>query len=302
MNIKLLSLLFLAACTILACNPQEEPPVSPVNQRILLCEQATQSYNMYDFKTGEQVWSWVPATSQDVIRSGFRFSNVSDAKPCYDGTCIMVAASGGGAAIVRISDKKVLFLANPMGNPHSIEVLPNNRVVVSSTTGRTLKVYNVDTNNVIQRTPAFSMTFPNGHNVVWDKKRNCLWSAGESDLFKFSYDMSTGALTEMAKYPFPDGCTVAHDFVKIWNQDRYIMTTEQKVFEFDPNTNTFVVSNGANAEHLKSVSTGPEGYKTICVLPEEEWWTSHVLDYNTGEQVFERLGAKIYKARWWLWE
>ena len=277
-------------------------PEDPREQLIVLCEQAAQTYNIYNLKTGEKVWSWNPASNSTVSSSGYRFNNVSDAKPCYNGTCMMVVASGGAAAIVRLEDSKLLFLANPLGNTHSIEALPNNRVVCSSTTGNTLKVYNVDPNNVKQTSPVFSMTFQNGHNVVWDKKRECLWSAGQSALYKFAYNQTTGALTEIAHYDFPAGNTGAHDFVKIWNQDRYIMTTEQNTYEFDPNTNTFSASNSFRPNDIKSVSTGPTGFRTICAIPEEEWWTSHVLDYNTGEQVFERTGAKIYKVRYWLWE
>ena len=314
MKIKLFPLICFVLFAFAACNDPEPDPVKPVNPdnpdtpaipsspQLLLCEQATQTYNIYDFKTGEKIWSWDPSTDATVKASGYRFSNVSDAKPCYNGACMMVVASGGAAAVVRLSDKKVLFLGNPLGNTHSIEMLPNDRVVCSSTTGNTLKVYKIDTNNVKQTTPVFSMTFQNGHNVVWDKKRNCLWSAGQSDLYKFDYDLATGKLTEVAHYPFPDSCTSAHDFVKIWGQDRYIMTTVQKTFEFDPITNTYTESNSFQPEDIKSVSTGPAGYRTICAVPEESWWTSHVLDYNTGEQVFERTGAKIYKARWWLWE
>ena len=285
-------------------------PEDPREQLIILCEQATQTYNIYNLQTGEKVWSWKPTSNSTVSSSGYSFNNVSDAKPCYNGTCMMGVASGGGAAIVRLSDNKLIFLANPgkdsgdgvYGNTHSIEVLPNNRVVCSNTAGNQLKVYNIDENNVKQTSPVFTLKFQNGHNVVWDKKRNCLWSAGQSSLYKFSYNETTGALTELANYPFPDDCTSAHDFVKIWNQDRYIMTTEQKCFEFDPNTNTYSVSNSFQPNDIKSVSTGPKGFRTICAVPEESWWTSHVLDYNTGEQVFERSGAKIYKVRYWLWE
>ncbi len=283
----------------------KKAPEDPDDQRqqlIVLCEQNTQTYNIYDFKTGQQVWSWRPAGDATVSSSGYRFSNVSDAKPCYNGTCMMVVASGGGAAVVRLEDKKVLFLGNPLGNTHSIEMLPGDRVVCSSTTGNTLKVYNVDPKNVKQTTPVFSMSFQNGHNVVWDKKRECLWSAGQSALYKFAYNQTTGALTEITHYDFPAGNTGAHDFVKIWNEDKYIMTTEQNTYVFDPNTNTFTKSDSFQPNDIKSVSTGPKGFRTICAVPEESWWTSHVLDYNTGEQVFERIGAKIYKARWWLWE
>ncbi|MBR4218232.1 MAG: T9SS type A sorting domain-containing protein [Bacteroidales bacterium] len=277
-------------------------PEDPREQLIVLCEQATQTYNIYNLKTGEKVWSWNPASNSTVSSSGYRFNNVSDAKPCYNGTCMMVVASGGGAAVVRLEDKKVLFLGNPLGNTHSIEMLPGDRVVCSSTTGNTLKVYNVDPNNVKQTSPVFSMTFQNGHNVVWDKKRECLWSAGQSALYKFAYNQTTGALTEITHYDFPAGNTGAHDFVKIWNEDKYIMTTEQNTYVFDPNTNTFTKSDSFQPNDIKSVSTGPKGFRTICAVPEESWWTSHVLDYNTGEQVFERTGAKIYKVRYWLWE
>ena len=285
-------------------------PEDPREQLIVLCEQATQTYNIYNLETGEKVWSWKPTSNSTVSSSGYSFNNVSDAKPCFNGTCLMGVASGGGAAIVRLSDSKLIFLANPgkdsgdgvYGNTHSIEVLPNNRVVCSNTAGNQLKVYNIDENKVKQTAPVYTMAFPCGHNVVWDKKRNCLWSAGQNDLYKIAYNETTGALSTLQIIPFPTGCNYGHDFVKIWNEDRYIMTTDEQVYEFDPNTNTFTVCQCYNHEAVKSVSTGPKGFRTICAIPEESWWTSHVLDFNTGEVVLERSGAKIYKARWWLWE
>lgn len=52
--------------------------------------------------------------------------------------------------------------------------------------------------------------------------------------------------------------------------------------------------------NIKSVSSGPEGFATVLMIPKEgEWWNSKVVD-TAGLTVFEKSGMQIYKARWFL--
>ena len=52
--------------------------------------------------------------------------------------------------------------------------------------------------------------------------------------------------------------------------------------------------------NIKSVSSGPEGFATVLMIPKEgEWWNSKVVD-TAGRTVFEKSGMQIYKARWFL--
>ena len=86
---------------------------------------------------------------------------------------MLVTASGGGVALIRIADKKAMFYAKPGGNPHSAEVLPDGNVVVASSTGNLLSVYVYNGADSYVSRPAFTMPVHSAHNVVWDRKRGC---------------------------------------------------------------------------------------------------------------------------------
>lgn len=254
-----------------------------------------------DQPTGKVCWEWdVLADSQLTAAQKEWFVLPDEAKPVYDGTCLLVTASRGGAALIRISDKRILFLAKPAGNPHSAEVLPDGNIVVASSTGNTLKVFVYDEANPYVSKVAQTINAPKAHNVLWDAKRNCLWSAVDNQLIKYTYNnnRTAPALTQAFVYDLPAGNTECHDLAPVYGEDAMYISSVQNVFKFDIASGTFTPQAFFVTKNVKSISSGPEGYPTILMRPtSSSYYSAEIVDI-AGNAMYRRTGSWFYKGRW----
>lgn len=273
----------------------------PEGAEIVITEQGAGRILILEAQTGKPVWSWTPSDSGFDENVSSWFALPSEAKPVKDSSCLLITASRGGVCLIRISDKKALFYANPGGNPHSAEILPDGNIVVASSTGNKLSLYRYDVNTPFVSTPLLTRSVTSGHNVVWDSARNCLWTAAGGEILKFEYVSGAACdLKQIRTYEMPSGNTEAHDLVPVYGQDALYVTTVQNVYRFDCTTGEFSSIKIFQRINIKSISSGPESYPVIVSRPNSgSWWTTDIRDLD-GNLIFENKGYQIYKARWFL--
>lgn len=314
-------LLICAMLTIGACKEKEPEPwipwhPEPKPEQTTTLDQSTRvlvipdqrnneigeaRITMVDQPTAKVAWEWnVAEESQLTTAQKAWFVLPDEAKPVYDGTCLLVTASRGGAMLMRISDKKILFFANPAGNPHSAELLPDGNIVVASSTGNTLKVYVYNPSKAYVASPAQTINVSDAHNVVWDAKRNCLWTASNNEILKFSYNGNRTApeLEQVASYALPGSNKNCHDLAPIYGEDALYVSSSTDVLRFDPQTHEFTSAGFRINVNVKSVSTGPEGFPIIVMRPTStSYYSAEIVDKD-GNSMYSRMSSWFYKGRW----
>ena len=278
---------------------------STLPEKVIACEQT--SHKIMIFKSGADwndpnsiVWEWAP---YDVLPEDQAkwFNHVDECKPTLDGTAILCTASSGGAAMVRISDKKILFLGRPGGNTHSIARFPDGNIVTASSTGKIICLFVVPgEQDEVVVTPVFkTYELDGGHGVVWDAKRKLLWALGSRDLVGYEYVGTKDApeLKEVVRVKLVGSQVNGHDLYPAPGYDA-LMTTGRGINVFDPETRTF--STVANLGGIKSVSLSPDGV-TLLHRADEEYWSDRIYFGDAKDTVVGRRdGARFYKARWFL--
>jgi hypothetical protein len=284
-----------------------EEPKSPVElirvedceKCIVLAEQLKNRVAIVDLNSKNIIWEW-KAVESNVLTPHLSWFNLPDeAKPVYGGKYILLTASGGGVALVRVKDKKTLFYANAGGNPHSAELLPDGNIVTSSSTGNKLTLFKVDTLAYPDQGYRKTLFIEDGHNVVWDRQRQKLWATSNSTLKAYSYNnnCSQPSLTEVTSIAVPGPGTHPHDLFPVYGEDALWMSTTTNVYKFNVPAESFSLHTTALQSAIKSISSGPQGWPILLMQPKVQYWSDEVKD-EFGRRVFQQNDLKIYKARW----
>ncbi len=288
---------------IIPLPPLEEP--ESVGE-IAVVDQSDHSINIVDRTTGDIIWRWIPSESELTDEQQKWFELPDEVKPIYNCEYLLITATRGGVAIIRIEDKKVVFYACPKGQPHSAEVLPDGNVVVASSSDGTiyadkLSLYKIDPENPLVETPAFTTENKYGHNAVWDRENQLLWSTADTELRTYSYKVEDGQpmLIHRDTYPLPEGHNGAHELFPIHGLKQMWLSTPSGVYKFVLSTKEYHVYESYQSQNIKSISSGPAGYETIMLSPTESYWSDRLID-TAGRIVWQKQGAKIYKGRWML--
>ncbi|WP_276481667.1 DUF6528 family protein [Paraflavitalea pollutisoli] len=303
---RLLSIVLCFVCGAVAYTALAQSAFVPgfknCRQCLVLSEQSVNRVAILDLAAQRIVWEWLPDQSPAIKPAHvgwFRFP--SDAKVVYGGTAILMNASGGGVALIRIADKKVMFYAYAGGNPHSSELLPDGNIVTASSTGNLMTVFRTDTLQFPEKVYSQQRYLEFGHNVVWDNKRQLLWSAAQDKLqtFRYNGDCRQPELIPLDSIPLPQ--KGAHDLFPVGGKQALWLTNTQATYQYDLRKKALTAIS-IPWHDVKSVSTGPKNAPVVVVVPDGtpgSWWTNEVRSTD-GKIVFKQAGLKIYKARWFI--
>lgn len=293
-----------------ACSDDETTPVVK-NQPFqlpksayVLAEQTRRAIVIRDADTQRNVWSWDPVTACVPAAHQAWFVNPSEVKPVFNKRYILMTASGGAVALIRLADHKLMFYANCGQNPHSAELLPDGNIVTAESKSGEINTFVVDTVKVLG-TKAATIKLGNAHNVVWDKKRECLYTtatiqAGVTALFRLKYngDRLSPKLTNQTRIYTFEKESGGHDLFPVYGEeDKLWLTAASAVYKFDISTAEPTCEKVYETADIKSICNGPDGI--LMLKPTEEWWAEGLVN-EKGEALFKMEGAKIYKGRWMI--
>ena len=181
MILPVLSIAFLQGCA----NKEQQ-----ISKELFVCDQNSKKVLLLKLDSdwndsSKVVWSWSVMESPDIPENEkSRYDYLAEAKPVKQSSQLLIAGgSGGGVALVRISDKKVLFHGYGGESPHSVELLPDGNIVVASSQDHHLRLFH----DVPRSTKYVDLNLPSAHGVVWDFKRNQLWALGLDTLYAVQY-------------------------------------------------------------------------------------------------------------------
>lgn len=246
------------------------------------------------------VWRWKASEAFDLpteYRSNF-FRTMDECKPVDQGKKILITSSSGGVAFIDRATKKVLFYAY-VGNAHSAEFLPNNKIVVAGSThaqGNRLELFDLNRSEE----PLFKDSLYSGHGVVWDEERQLLYALGYDELRAYSlqdWNSDYPKLKQENAWKIPGES--GHDLMYLSNDnDKLLLTEHESVWLFDKQTSAFHAFEPLQGKKdVKAVSLHPTTNRLAYLQAEISWWSHHVYLKNP-DQVFAFPGVDLYKVRW----
>ncbi len=245
-------------------------------------------------------WRWKASEAFDLpgIYRLTYLRSLDDCKPVDEGRKILVSSSSNGVALIDRATKETIFYAN-VGNAHSIEWLPGDRIVVAGSTnekGNRLEVYD----SKESETPLFQDSLYSAHGVVWDTNRKLLYALGYDVLRAYQlkeWDTDYPKLVQVHSWTIPGFS--GHDLVAIPQQpDKLLLTEHESVWIFDKKTEKFSPFEPLEGrEDVKAVSFHPESSQVAYIQAEISWWSHHVYLLD-GNRYFSFPGVDLYKVRW----
>lgn len=261
------------------------------SNRIMICDPSVADWN----KPEARLWTFNPYYHQDIPIEKLRFFGaVSEVKPVLNNTVLLLTASSGVVCLVNIEEDRVIFCEFASGNTHSADLLPDGNVVTASSTGSYLRLFFMSAD--MSHAERY-VDFPaeDAHGVVWDNKRNCLWSSGLKGLIRWTY-RNGELIQEQLFEPRPGNPFHGHDLYPVRGEDALYLTGYD-VLRFDPENGSFQTVL-AGPPYVKSISRAANG-AVLVTTPQQHWWTDTVsLLTPDGVKPYRTMSnMRFYKAR-----
>ena len=247
-------------------------------------------------------WAWTPNQSPKIKLDHYYFyGNPSEVKLIDNGKKLLFSCSGGACGIIDTASGELLTQVYPMGNPHSIEILPDGNIVTASSTGNRLTLFDLKSDPSGKKFKKY--TYNNAHGVVFEKKNNLLFSCGAPGLAEWKYDPEKVELILVKEHIFTSSKNGkkhfgGHDLYFDPADGMLTLTGSNEFCKVDSVTGKRTVI--ATIDHIKSVSFTANA-PTLLLIPNERWWndTLTVLDKNgTARELIRYPHFRFYKARW----
>lgn len=276
------------------------PRQTPAAERLYACgDDQVREYRVENSRPVE-AWRWSAAAATD-LPARYRttlLAHIADCKPVDHGRAILVTASTGGVVLIDRASGRVTFRATaPMA--HSGDVLPGGLVAVAlsiDAAGDRLELYDrARDETVLARAP-----LPSGHGAVWDAPRKRLFVLSHDLIQAYRIDGGRAApvLAETARWTLP-GRRDGHDLSRRAD-GRYLVTTDDGVWTFDPATGGFAPVPALNPE-LRVKAVDMMGDRLAWVQAEESWWAKGFTIARADGSDSVRMpvaGMHLYKVRW----
>nr|WP_302825552.1 DUF6528 family protein [uncultured Bacteroides sp.] len=241
------------------------------------------------------VWKWNAQESNipDDFKKHFR--GMDECKTAQNGNWILMSSSAGGAAIIERSSEKCLFYAR-VPAAHSIELLPNNRVVVAlshNEEGDCIQLFDINRPNQV----LFQDSLFWGHGVIWMENRQLLYALGFNELKAYSlkdWESNQPALQmeKVWKLPTDDG----HDLIRI-SENELGFTTSFGTYVINLDTEKIIPFQPLEGKKfIKSFNYNKKNRTLSYTQAEIEWWT-HNIYLENPKKTLTIDSINLYKVR-----
>lgn len=277
-------------------------------QLIGVTNQSASTIEVYDVNAG------VLDSSSLVWSLKIPFDNIAGVKlRQHDeyGDVVLVVSSGKYASMITYPAGKTMWSTQfAASNPHSIELIPGDIIVVASSTGNALRFFDINGNPFIYT----NIEYEDAHGVLWDPENQVLWALGRDMLRAFSVSKNLFGkieVNEVEEYRSTVPTDYGHNLSPVYGDiNKLWISSGSQVYQYDKTTKEFSSmfegSDKITHSRVKAMGNFYDG-SLLLTFPDGVYrsWTTATVSYypKSGDDFYSQDVASetgaFYKARVW---